>query len=285
MNIFIAVDMEGATGVVHPDQLGPDGRGYSQGQKFLTGDVNAAIDGIRDVVPDARIVVGDGHGIMRNVLLDAIRPGVRVVVGAARSANKPLCQMEGIGAGFDAALCLGYHSKAGTSPGLLAHTFVGAAVHAWYLNDRPVGEVEVNAAICASFGVPLLLVSGNSDLVAEIAAWNPFLPVVVTKETLGPTAAICYTPEDTYHDIRAAAASALRLHIETPCKPYTPMAECSMAVEFHRREIASRALAAGGVVLVNETTIRTDHLPANEAFARCWHAVTRALEEIPAWLT
>ncbi|MCU0331572.1 MAG: M55 family metallopeptidase [Candidatus Kapabacteria bacterium] len=285
MNIFIAVDMEGATGVVHPDQLGPDGRGYSQGQKFLTGDVNAAIDGIRDVVPDARIVVGDGHGIMRNVLLEAVRPGVRVVTGAARSANKPLCQMEGINATFDAAFCVGYHSKAGTTPGLLAHTFVGAAVHAWYLNDRPVGEVEVNAAICASFGIPLLLVSGNSDLVPEIAEWNPMLQVVVTKDTLGPTAAICRTPDDTYREIRAAAAAALRKHIDTAIEPYTAMATCSMAVEFHRRDVAHRALAAGGVVMTNETTIRTDCLPANEAFIRCWYAVTRALEEIPTWLT
>ncbi|MFN6113824.1 MAG: M55 family metallopeptidase, partial [Bacteroidota bacterium] len=74
MRVFIAVDMEGATGVVHHDQLMPDGRGYAAAQKLLTADVNAVIEGVLLVEPQAEVVVGDGHGIMRNVLLDQLHP-------------------------------------------------------------------------------------------------------------------------------------------------------------------------------------------------------------------
>ena len=62
MKVFIAVDMEGATGVVHNDQLMPEGCGYAAAQRYLTADVNAVINGILSVDPTADIVVGDGHG-------------------------------------------------------------------------------------------------------------------------------------------------------------------------------------------------------------------------------
>src|SRR5690349_17475722 len=89
--IFISVDMEGITGVVQPAQLGPGGFEYGKAREWMTGEVNAAIAGIRDSGP-AEIVVCDSHGNGQNVLIDQLPEDVRIVRGFPR----PLEMMQGI---------------------------------------------------------------------------------------------------------------------------------------------------------------------------------------------
>src|SRR5262249_31429290 len=61
MKVFIAVDMEGATGVAHREHLLPGGNDYERARKWLTGDVNAAVEGA--VAAGATdVYVNDGHG-------------------------------------------------------------------------------------------------------------------------------------------------------------------------------------------------------------------------------
>src|SRR5438309_11030960 len=76
--IFISVDMEGITGVVQPAQLGPDGFEYQRAREWMTGEVNAAIQGARDTGP-ADIVVCDSHG--QSLRSDTLPDGVRMVRG------------------------------------------------------------------------------------------------------------------------------------------------------------------------------------------------------------
>lgn len=284
MKVFIAVDMEGATGVVHHDQLMPDGRGYAAAQRHLTADVQAAIAGILDVEHDAQIVVGDGHAIMRNVILDDIHPQASVVCGPARVANKGLCQMEGINDTFDLAMCIGYHSMAGTVGGLLAHTFVGSVVCTWLLNGHAAGEVEVDAAIAGAMGVPMGLVVGNSDLEPEVRAWHPTVEFVSTKQTLGPTAAICRPPAWTRHAIHAAARRATERALRGEFMPYDLGEQVEMTIETYRREMTDKAVTVQGVERVDDRRFRCVGATAADAFRLAWCAVTRALEEPAAFL-
>ena len=69
--VFISVDMEGISGVVQPAQLGPGGFEYQSARDWMTGEVNAAIAGIREAGP-AEIVVCDSHGNGQNVLIDKL---------------------------------------------------------------------------------------------------------------------------------------------------------------------------------------------------------------------
>jgi len=48
MKVYISADMEGVAGVVGREQLGPQGFEFSQFRKFMTGEVNAAIEAARD---------------------------------------------------------------------------------------------------------------------------------------------------------------------------------------------------------------------------------------------
>ena len=58
LKVFISADMEGIAGVVTQDQLGPSGFEYGQFRKFMTAEVNAAIEAARDAGA-TEIVVGD----------------------------------------------------------------------------------------------------------------------------------------------------------------------------------------------------------------------------------
>src|SRR5438094_2388446 len=81
--IFISVDMEGITGVVQPAQLGPEGFEYQQARQWMTGEVNAAIQAIRDSGA-TDIVVCDSHGNGQSLLIDKLPDDVRVVRGFRR---------------------------------------------------------------------------------------------------------------------------------------------------------------------------------------------------------
>lgn len=284
MKVFIVVDMEGATGVVHRDQLMPDGKGYSSAQGFLTDDVNAVIEGVLAVDSSASIVVGDGHGTMRNVLLDRIHPSALVVVGGGHPSNKPLLQCQGIDSSFDAAILVGFHTMAGTPGGLLAHTFVGSTIAALMVNGRAVGEAEVDALIVGSYGVPVIGVVGNSDLEPEVRAWHPNIGFVSTKHVLGPTAAICKPPTRTRAEISTMVSTVLRRHGVEPIAPYSVGAPVEFTAELYRLDLVDRITFDSTVTRVDHRTIITSGATAAEAFQPLWRAIAQALTEPPAWL-
>lgn len=284
MNIFIAVDMEGATGVVHHDQLMPDGKTYAAACKLLTADVNAVIEGALAVVPDCGIIVGDGHGVMRNVLLEMLHPAAELVVGPAAPQNKPLCQLEGISDETDLLFMVGYHSQAGYPNGLLAHTYVGSTIRNFRLNGVAVGEITVNAAVAASFGVPVGLISGNSDLADEMSRnFDPQTEFVVTKRVLGPTAAICKPPAKTSVLLREAAARAVEKFLSGKLAAATPT-HITMEVETYRREATDRALTISGLRRTGECSFEAAEPRAAETFKLIWQGIARAQDEPAMWL-
>src|SRR5205807_630429 len=74
--------------------------------------------------------------------------------------------VQGIDGGFDAALFIGYHARAGTRNAILDHTYADR-IHEVRLNGKPVGELGINAAFAGVHGVPVALVSGDAALAAE----------------------------------------------------------------------------------------------------------------------
>jgi len=286
MKIFIVVDMEGATGVVHPDQLMPEGRGYSAAQAALTADVNAVIEGCIQARPDATFSfrVGDGHGVMRNVLLDKLHPSAELVVGTATPENKPLCQCEGIDDSFDLAVLVGFHTKARTPGGLLAHTFVGSTIADLRLYGESCGEAQIDAAILGDFDVPVGLIVGNSDLEAEIREWNRTVPFVATKKTLGPTAAICYPPARTREEIVNACSLMLDMYDRSEFEVAHPVAMPYIELETYRAETAARIAQVGDFQLLNDRTVVVTDPSVASAFRRLWSSLAIALYEAPSWL-
>jgi D-amino peptidase len=173
MKVFVSVDMEGATGVVHNDQLMPGKSDYARGRKLLTGDVATAVRAALSRDDVHQVLVCDGHGNMRNLLLEELPRNCQVVVGPASS--KALCQSEGLDASFGAMMLVGYHARAGSRDAVLPHTWIGSLIHEVRVNGRVFGETAINAAIGGEFGVPVVFVAGDEAVCREAKTRAPFV--------------------------------------------------------------------------------------------------------------
>ena len=164
MKIFILSDMEGATGIVHPDQLVIEAKEYNRGRKLLTSDINAAVEGALEAGA-TDIVVCEGHGSMRNILIEDLNENARLILGPAE--HKKYCQIIGMNDSFDAAIFVGFHAKAGNEKAILSHTWVGSAVHHVKVNGKIFGETGLDAGICGEYNIPVVAVIGDDELGKE----------------------------------------------------------------------------------------------------------------------
>jgi D-amino peptidase len=204
MKILIAADMEGVSGVVHWDQVNPKHKDYDRFRKLMTGDVNAAIRGAFDGGAE-EVIVADGHGSARNILVEELDPRARLNSGSP----SPLAMVQGIEPGITAAIFVGYHARSGTPNAILDHTWSGSKVARVWLNGQEVGEIGLNAAVCSHFEVPLIMISGDQSACAEAEALLGTIETAVVKRATGRMAAECLPPEVAQQEIYAAAQRAV----------------------------------------------------------------------------
>ena len=205
LKIYISADMEGLTGVVTAEQLGPGGFEYGAYREIMTDEVLAAIAGAR-AAGATEILVSDSHGNGQNLLLDRFPPDVRVV----RSWPRPLGMMEGIDETFDAAIFIGYHAGTTNPGGVRAHTFSSANLARVALNGRDMSEAGWNAAVAGHFGVPVVMVSGDDVIVESTRALLGDVEGAVVKEAISFHAATTLTPAAGQARIRERVEAALR---------------------------------------------------------------------------
>ncbi len=170
----------------------------------MTQETLAAIEGAREAGA-THFVVADAHGNGQNLLIEHFPPDVEII----RSWPRPLHMMEGVDETFDAAFFIGYHSAATNPEGVRAHTFSSANYAAVVLNEIPMSEGGVNAAIAGHFGVPVALVTGDDATVGEMEELLGDVEGVVVKEALGFHSARTLTPEAAQERIREGARRAV----------------------------------------------------------------------------
>ncbi|WP_172292778.1 M55 family metallopeptidase [Pseudoruegeria sp. HB172150] len=204
MKVFISVDMEGMACITHTDHTRIDGHEYQIARRWMTAEANAAAEGAFEAGA-TEVVLSDAHGGMHNLLPDELHRDVQLVSGAPR----PLLQMEGIDASFDAALMIGYHARAGDALGILSHTHVSRLSYELRLNGQPVDEVAFNTAVAGHFGVPLALVSGDDRLVAGLKESHPWAEFITTKWAISRFCARNLMPVKAQDLIREGTTRAL----------------------------------------------------------------------------
>jgi D-amino peptidase len=209
--LFISADMEGITGVVTGEQLGPGGFEYERFRRFMTEEVLAVIGAAR-AAGVREFLVADAHGNGQNLLLEMLPADVQVV----RSWPRPLGMMQGIDSTFDAVVFVGYHAGTTNPDGVRAHTFSSARLTDVRLNGRSVPEGGVNAAIAGYYGVPVILVTGDDAAVAEVRAVVGAMEGAVVKWNLGFHAARTMTPEAGRALIAERTTAALRATLPRP---------------------------------------------------------------------
>jgi D-amino peptidase len=251
MHVFISVDMEGIAGVVHEDQTDPSdprhAAEYERSRRLMTGEANAAVEGAF-AGGATRVVVSDSHWFMRNIAADELHPGAELVSGGPRR----LSMMDGIDGGFDAAFCIGYHGMAGTADAVIDHTYTNR-IRAVRLNGRAVGELGLNAALAGTFGVPVVLVSGDQSLAAEAKdLLGDAVEAVVVKQAVSRFAARSVSPEVARARIRVAAGRVLA---QRPA-PFAMSAPITLEVEFALTHQADMAELVPGSMRPDGRTVR-----------------------------
>ena len=281
MKVYVSVDIEGISGVVHADMMAPGEREYERGRRLMTADANAAIEGLAQAGADY-ILVSDGHGPMRNLLIEELHPAAHLVTGTANAREH--CQLEGADAGpFDAAVFVGYHAMARTFRAIHPHTIAGAAVSELRLNGRPHGETGLNAAILGALGIPVLLVTGDTATTAEARDFlGEGVETVAVKEACGRNAAICRPPAATRPEITAAAARALARRDGAPV--YAPARPFRLEVDLLTMPQCDRAARTAGVERAGPLTIRVLGEEPWTQYAHLWAALRSALYEPAPWL-
>ncbi len=203
LKIFISVDMEGIGGIGTPKMTSGTGKDYALGRELMTAEVNAVVEAIFEHGP-AQILVNDSHGDMQNLLHNRLDERVQYIQGNI----KPLGMVQGLDESFDGVIFLGYHARAGTGGGFLAHTGSGSVKGLW-LNGVEVGEGGLNAHYAGAFGVPVILAAGDSTFTVQFRELV-HARTVATKEAIGSSVAKLEHPEVVRERLRAATREALR---------------------------------------------------------------------------
>ncbi len=226
MRIYVSVDMEGLAGVAHPHQVwfGPDVDrvDYDRSRGLMAGEANAAIGAALERGA-TEVVVNDSHWQMRNLRVEDLPDGARLLIG-----DKPLSMTQGIGedgdGDFDGAAFIGYHAGAGNATGVIAHTYSSATVLELRVNGTPHNEAGVNAIRLGHHGVPVMLVAGDDALAAEVETLLPWAERVVVKRAHGYSAAASLSPAEAQAAIRTGMVAAIdRLEQMEPYRPDLPL--------------------------------------------------------------
>ena len=224
MKVLISADLEGVSGVVHPDQIYPDGVFYKETLMRWSQELNAIVSGLKEAGVET-IVINDAHNHMRN-LNNSMVQNAMVISGW----QKPLSMLSSVDQGYDACFFAGYHAKAG-SASTLSHTYRPRIIKQVYLNKIPVGEIGLNAALAGFYNVPVTFISGDEEtcLEAQVLLGNQIV-TVQTKKGLSRYAALSYPFETNLRNLKAGAIKAIKE--KDKWKVYKITSPCTISVVF-----------------------------------------------------
>ena len=259
--VFFITDMEGMASVVFNREIisgfegeryrGTDSPDYWRFYRDLfTREVNAAIAGARR--GGARsFVVNEGHG--GNLFANLLPWDLDTAALLVRGYPKPMIMTSGLDSSADAVMFIGAHANAGT-PGVIAHTY---AFDRFTVNGRVLNETGINALVAGEYGVPVVLVSGDDEVVRQAREQlGDRVVTVTTKIALGRSSAITHSPAVVRQMLRDSAAVAVQRALRGEFRPFTM--ERPYQVEFVvRRSFAPAILAAVDTVATRWNLERT----------------------------
>jgi D-amino peptidase len=253
VKVFVISDMEGIAGIVRPHQTNAGEALYEEGRKLYTQEINAAVRGAK-AGGATEIVVMDCHGAgkgytFNSLLPEELEPDCEYVVQDEWTEYTAFLEQ-----GVDAALFVGMHARAGADDGVLNHTVSGPDFQNLWFNDTLVGETGINAALCGTWGCPVLLVTGDDVACREgVELLGDGLTTVEVKKGLGVKSARLLQPGRARELVEAGSRQALS--DLSAVLPYDPGKPCEIKVEYKWTEPAAKLRHRSGVELLDPRTI------------------------------
>lgn len=208
---FVMTDIEGVVGVDAWSQVRHadddfDEDAEQRAMKELAREVNACIEGIRSVRPDAVVDVFDGHGA--GGFHESDLTGGNYLRGPDFDPFDRYA--------YDAQLYVGQHAMAGTAFAPLRHTQSSLHVEYYRVNGTFFGEFGGGAIKAGQHGIPTVFLSGDDKACHEAEVFVPEIETVAVKYGRGEEAAVHRDGEEVLADIRDGAARAVERAEDVP---------------------------------------------------------------------
>ncbi len=239
MKVFISIDMEGVSGLVRWADVIARGIDFERNRRFMTGDANAAIAGAFEGGA-TEVIVEENHGVeeLCDLVLDEIDPRCRVVRGAGRPTATT---MAGLDESVAVVLLVGHHARAGSRPGIMAHTVSYEQFRAVRVGSKDCGEPEIFAIRAGELGVPVGLVTGDQVVCTQLRARAPWVEAVEVKRALSNVAGDIIPPARAHDLIRAGARRAVERARGGELPPYQGE-PAPYAIEVELRQPATKEM-------------------------------------------
>jgi D-amino peptidase len=253
VRVHVISDMEGVGGIVNGFQTNGGEPLFEEGRRLYTEEINAAVRGAK-AAGATEIVVMDCHGAgkgwnFNSLIPDELDPDCEYVVQEEWTEYTGFLEE-----GCDAGLFVGMHAMAGTPDGVMNHTVSGSEWQNLWFNDTRVGETGINAALCGTWGCPVLLVTGDRAVCREATELlGDGLTTVAVKQGLRAKSARMLTPARARELIEAGAKRALG-DLKS-VEPYDPGHPCEIRVEYMVTTAPEKLRNRPGVELVDGRTI------------------------------
>ncbi|HVE91155.1 MAG TPA: M55 family metallopeptidase [Actinomycetota bacterium] len=255
MRVIVMSDMEGVAGIVKWDQVSSGKPLYEEGRRLYTEEINAAVRGAR-AAGATEVVVVDCHGAggdytFNSLVPDLLDPGCDYVVQSVWTGYTDLLE-----SGCDAALFVAMHAMAGTPDGVMCHTVSGSQWTNLRFNGVDVGETGINAALCGTWGCPVVLVTGDEASCREARELlGDGLTTVPVKQGLGRFSARNIPPVRARALIEEGAKASLS--DLKAVQPYDPGRPCTIEVDFTSPDLLDGHRNRPGVDVVGPRRIRS----------------------------
>jgi D-amino peptidase len=253
VRVHVISDMEGVAGIVKWEQTTGGDPMYEEGRGLYTEEINAAVRGAR-AAGATEIVVMDCHGAgkgwsFNSLIPDQLDPGCEYVVQQHWTEYTEFLEQ-----GCDAALFVGMHARAGTRAGVMNHTVSSKSWQNLWFNGTLVGETGINAALCGTWGCPVLLVTGDRATCAEARdLLGRGLTTVEVKQGLGLFSARQLPAVRAREVIEEGARNALA--DLSAVSPYDPGKPCEILVELKTTDALDEYSRKPAVEVVDDRKI------------------------------
>ena len=249
MRIYILADMEGISGIRRIEQVQRDSGEYAQGCQLMMDDMNVAIAAAFDGGA-TEVVACDTHGGGGQVRVELMDE--RATYETPNAGR----MMPALDTSFSGVVLLGHHAKAGTLNGFLDHTMSSRSWFEFRINGRAVGEIGIEAAYAAHFGVPVIAMSGDEAAALEAQELLGEVECAAVKTGVGRNRAHCLSIPEAHKRIREAVSTAVReVHRYVPWSPDLP---ATLELTVYRSDMADAYAGRRGVDRVGARTLRAE---------------------------
>ncbi|MGO8792570.1 MAG: M55 family metallopeptidase [Terriglobia bacterium] len=226
--VFVITDMEGVSGIFDTDMqcLPYKSPRWEESHKLLTGEVNAAVDGLLGGGA-TEVMVWDGHDSGQSLSVLDIHPKARLLTGRPVS---PTLEMD---SSYSAMIFIGQHAMAGARNGILSHSFDSGGIQNIWVNGKPTGELGARVMLAGYYGVPVIMLSGDTAACAELHDLIPQAECAEVKSGVSRTAGYMLPHQAACELIRQKAQRAMERLNEF--RPYHISGPVEVKVEFTTR--------------------------------------------------